>query len=120
MKKLLVFFALVSVVCCLFVMTASAAEIPEWTEITTVEGMSDKSVFGADGTVGATSRVLMSDGKTYPAYYICNNSNSLGFKYTELNTKTGKSYGAVDVVRLEIPKGTVKTPQAVLKTENTK
>lgn len=118
MKKLLLFFALVSVVCCLFVVIASAAEIPEWTEITIVEGMSDKSVFGADGTVGATSRVLMSDGKTYPAYYICNNSNSLGFKYTELNTKTGKSYGAVDVVRLEIPKGTVKTPQAVLKTEN--
>lgn len=117
-KKLLLFLTLVAVMTCIFAISALAAEIPEWTDITTVDGMPDKSVFGADGTKGATSRVLMSDGITYPAYYICNNSDSLGFNYKDLNSKTGKSYAAKDVVRLEVPKGTVKAPQAALKTAN--
>ena len=117
-KKILIFFALLAVVCCFFAIAASAAEIPEWTEITEVSGMPDKSVFGADGTSGATSRVLMSDGKTYPAYYICKNSASLGLSYTDLSKQTGITYAAKDVVRLEIPSGVTSTPQAVLKTEN--
>ena len=109
---------LMTLVACLFAIVTSAAEIPEWTNITEVEGMSDKSVFGDDGKSGATSRVLMSDGVTYPAYYICKNSTSVGFSYSDLNSKTGKSYAAKDVIRLEIPKGAISTPQAVLKTEN--
>ena len=109
---------MVAALVCIFAVTVSAAEIPDWTEITTVSGMADKNVFGADGTAGATSRVLMSDGITYPAYYICKNSTSLGFSYTELNTNTGKSYGAVDVIRLEVPVGVISAPQAVLKTAN--
>ena len=117
-KKILIFFALLAVACCFFAISASAAEIPEWTEITEVSGMPDKSVFGADGTSGATSRVLMSDGKTYPAYYICKNSASLGLSYTDLSKQTGITYAAKDVVRLEIPSGVTSTPQAVLKTEN--
>ena len=119
MKRKILLIAIMAVaLVCLFAFSVSAAEIPEWTDITVVDGMADKSVFGADGTAGATSRVLMSDGITYPAYYICNNSNSLGFNYKDLNSKTGKSYAAKDVVRLEVPNGTVKTPQAVLKTAN--
>ena len=117
-KKILIFLAILAVACCFFAVAASAAEIPEWTEITEVSGMPDKSVFGADGTSGATSRVLMSDGKTYPAYYICKNSASLGFSYTDLSKQTGVTYAAKDVVRLEIPSGVTSTPQAVLKTEN--
>ena len=117
-KKLLLFLTFVAVMTCIFAISSLAAEIPDWTDITTVDGMPDKSVFGADGTKGATSRVLMSDGITYPAYYICNNSDSLGFNYKDLNSKTGKSYAAKDVVRLEVPKGTVKAPQAALKTAN--
>ena len=117
-RKILLIAIMAAVLVCLFAFGVSAAEIPEWTDITVVDGMPDKSVFGADGTAGATSRVLMSDGITYPAYYICNNSDSLGFNYKDLNSKTGKSYAAKDVVRLEVPKGTVKTPQAVLKTAN--
>ena len=73
-KKLLIASLLTMLFVCVFAITAFAATIPEWTEITEVVGMPDKSTFGADGTTGATSRVLMSDGVTYPAYYICNNS----------------------------------------------
>ena len=117
-KKLFLMSLMVAALVCIFAVTVSAAEIPEWTEITEVDGMADKSVFGADGTKGATSRVLMSDGKTYPAYYICKNSTSLGFNYEELSTKSGTTYTAVNVVRLEVPMGVISTPQAVLKTAN--
>ena len=117
-KKLLLVSLMVAALVCIFAVTVSAAEIPDWTEITTVSGMADKNVFGTDGTAGATSRVLMSDGITYPAYYICKNSTTLEFSYTELNSNTGKSYAAVDVIRLEVPKGAVSAKQAVLKTAN--
>ena len=49
-KKLLLFLTLVAVMTCIFAVSALAAEIPDWTDITTVDGMPDKSVFGADGT----------------------------------------------------------------------
>lgn len=117
-KKILIFISVFAFAVSLFALAVSAAEIPEWTEITEVSGMPDKNVFGADGTVGATSRVLMSDGVTYPAYYICNDSDSLGFNYSNLNKNTGKSYTAKDVVRLEVPIGTLKSPMSVLKTES--
>lgn len=113
-KKLLFTCLIASLLVCLFVITVSASEIPEWPEeVTIIEGMSDKPVFGADGTIGATSRVLMSDGVAYPAYYICKNSTSLGITFTELS-----DYSAADVVRIEIPKGTISTPTSALKTEN--
>ena len=117
-KKILLLVALISMLCIVLAIGISAAEIPEWTQITELEGMSDKSVFGQDGTKGATSRVLMSDGKTYPAYYICKNSTSLGFSFTELSDVAQKTYEEVDVVRLEVPSGTISAPQAVLKTAN--
>ncbi|MBQ3018634.1 MAG: leucine-rich repeat protein [Clostridia bacterium] len=117
-RKLLLAFAISALLMLVFAISIFAAEIPEWTEITEVDGMPDKSVFGADGTKGATSRVLMSDGITYPAYYICKNSTSLGFSYSDLSSKSGKTYAAKDVVRLEVPSGVISTPQAVLKTEN--
>lgn len=118
MKKLLLAMLMVVALTCIFAMAVSAAEIPEWGEITTVDGMADKSVFGADGTVGATSRVLMSDGVTYPAYYIFKNSNSLSITFTDINKATGKNYAAVNVIRLEVPSGMVSAPQAALKTAN--
>ena len=117
-RKLLLAFAISALLMLVFAISIFAAEIPEWTEITEVDGMPDKSVFGTDGTKGATSRVLMSDGITYPAYYICKNSTSLGFSYSDLSSKSGKTYAAKDVVRLEVPSGVISTPQAVLKTEN--
>lgn len=119
MKRKILFVAIIAaLLACLFAVSAYATEIPEWTEITTVDGMPDKSAFGDDGKAGATSRVLMSDGVTYPAYYICKSSTSLGFSYSDLNSKSGKSYAAKDVVRLEVPVGVTSTPMSALKTEN--
>ncbi len=112
-KKILIFLAILAVACCFFAVSASAAEIPEWTEITEVSGIPDKSVFGADGTSGATSRVLMSDGVTYPAHYICKNSSTLGISFSDLNSKAGKSYAAKDVVRIELPSGIVTVSDAL-------
>ena len=117
-RKLLLAFAISALLMLVFAISIFAAEIPEWTEITEVSGMPDKSVFGTDGTSGATSRVLMSDGITYPTYYICKNSTSLGFSYSDLSSKSGKTYAAKDVVRLEVPNGVISTPQAVLKAAN--
>lgn len=112
-KKIFLTMLIVSIFACLFAVAVSAADIPEWTEITEVSGMPDKSVFGTDGTSGATSRVLMSDGITYPAYYICKNSATLGFSFSDLNSKASKSYEAKDVIRIEIPKGTTTVSDAM-------
>lgn len=118
MKRKILFVAVImALLACIFAITAYASEIPEWTSITEVAGMPDKSVFGNDGKSGATSRVLMSDGITYPAYYICKNSTSLGISFSDLNSKASKSYTAKDVVRIELPMGLVSTPMSALKTE---
>lgn len=111
-RKIIVVAMLMTLIACLFAIATSAAEIPEWTDITEVEGMSDKSVFGDDGKSGATSRVLMSDGKTYPAYYICKNQASLSFDLDTLSKKVGTTYTKSSIVRLEIPKGTTSIPDS--------
>ncbi len=116
-RKIIVVAMLMTLIACLFAIVTSAAEIPEWTDITEVEGMSDKSVFGDDGKKGATSRVLMSDGVTYPAYYICKDSETLGIDLATLNTKANKAYTKTDVVRIEIPKG-IRTVSTALSGEN--
>ena len=110
MKKLGFILLMASLFVCAFAITVSAAEIPEWTEITELEGMTDKAAFGADGTKGATSRVLMSDGKTYPAYYIFKDSTTQAIDFTEINKK-GVTYAAANVVRLEIPNGITTVKQ---------
>ena len=117
-KKLLLVALAVAMLMCLFTIVASAATVPDWTEITEVSGMSEKSVFGNDGKAGATSRVLMSDGITYPAYYICKNQTSLSVDFTEINKNTSKSYDKVNVVRIEIPKGTLSTNTSALKADS--
>lgn len=117
-KKIFLTMLIVSIFACLFAVAVSAADIPEWTEITEVSGMPDKSVFGTDGTSGATSRVLMSDGITYPAYYIFKNSTTLEISYDDLNSKASKSYGPVDVVRVEAPSGAISSKISLFKTES--
>lgn len=112
-KKLLLGAFMVALLMCLLTVIINAATIPEWTEITEVENMADKSTFGSDGAKGATSRVLMSDGITYPAYYICKNSTTLGISFTDINKNTGKEYKAADVIRIEIPNGTIYVSDAL-------
>ena len=107
MKKLGLIFLMAMLFVCAFAFTVVAADVSEWTEITETAGMSDKASFGADGTSGATSRVLMSDGKTYPAYYILKDSTKLEVDFAEINKKTGITYDKANVIRLEIPNGIV-------------
>ncbi len=97
---------------CLFVITAGAtAYTPNFGEATYVEGMSDKATFGGDGKFETfTSRVLMSDGFTYPAYYIYNDSATQAVSFSELNKATGKSYARNTVICLEIPEGVTTLP----------
>lgn len=109
MKKLGLFFLMAMLFVSALALAVSADEIPEWTEITELDKMSDKVTFGADGTKGATSRVLMDDGKTYPAYYICKDSTTLTLTYSEISKYAGKTYKAANVVRIEIPIGITTT-----------
>ena len=108
-KKIFLITAMVAMLVCTFAISVCAADIPEWTEITEIEGMTNKAAFGEDGKVGATSRVLMDDGKTYPAYYICRDSATLEITWSEIKSKTGISYGAANVVRIEVPNGITVT-----------
>ena len=105
MKKLGLFFLLAMLFVSTLALAVSADEAYPWTEITEVEGMSDKATFGADGTIGAMSRVLMSDGKTYPAYYIFKDSTTLSVDFTEISKKSGATYTKANVIRIEIPNG---------------
>jgi hypothetical protein len=87
---LIMLFAMLFV--CVFAVAVSAEEtdaVPEWpSEVTILDGMSDKATFGADGKAGATSRVLLANGDgtytAYPAYYICKNSTSLTITFDEI------------------------------------
>ncbi len=104
-KRILLVAMLMLLFVCVFAISVSADEILNWSEITHVDGMADKTTFGTDGTSYATSRVLMDDGKTYPSYYIFKNSTTMGFDFSELKTKSGISYDYANIVRIEIPNG---------------
>ena len=112
MKKLILTIACISVLLCALVIFASAATTSEFGEVEIVGGMSEKSVFGADGTEsGYTSRVVLFDGDeyhTYPAYYIFTNDVNTTTDFKPLNEKTGKSYGKTSVIRAEVPQNVQK------------
>ena len=117
MKKLLLAISMVILFVCLFAVAVSAEEtnaIPEWpSTVTILEGMSDKATFGADGTAGATSRVLMSDGNAYPAYYVFSDKSSFSISLTEINKK-GVTYTNASIVRVEVPNGIVTAGQTCM------
>ncbi|MBQ7906937.1 MAG: leucine-rich repeat domain-containing protein [Clostridia bacterium] len=125
--KFILFLTLTLALLSIFAVSVSA-EVPEWTAMQYLDGMADKATFGEDGTSAATSRVMLSHEvtdettgettivyTTYPAYYICKDSTSLTMTYTEINEYAGVTYAAANVVRLEIPKGTVTLPDEVLR-----
>ena len=93
-KRLFITLLMVALFVCLFAISVSAAEFGN---ITTVENMT--VVNGLD----TTSRVLMSDGITYPSSYIFKNLKDIDF--SALNTTTGKSYDSSSVVMIEYPEG---------------
>ena len=104
-KKVLLTILFVMLLSLLVSFTVSAEEISEWSDITELDGMTDKATFGADGSKGATSRILMDDGITYPAYYIFKDSATQSVDFTEINRISSKSYTKANVLRVEIPNG---------------
>lgn len=106
-KKILFALAISALLVCLFAVGVSAASTNEFGEVEIVSGISEKNVFGADGTAdGYTSRVVMFDGTeyhTYPAYYIFTNDVNTTTSFKELNDATGKNYGKTSVIRVEVP-----------------
>lgn len=118
MKKIFQILTLCALSCFLFAVSISASEyIPAFGEMTFIDGMAEDSVFGDDGRADTcTSRVLMSDGKTYPTYYILNNNETLQVNFSELNNKTadtrpeGFSYDRSTVICLEICEGVTTLP----------
>ena len=104
-KKVLLTILFVMLLSLLVSFIVSAEEISEWSDITELDGMTDKATFGADGSKGATSRILMDDGITYPAYYIFKDSATQSVDFTEINRISSKSYTKANVLRVEIPNG---------------
>ena len=112
MKKTILALLIVSLLVCLFSISISAASTDEFGEIEYIEGMSDKSAFGIDGTKDATSRVVLFDGEeyhTYPSYYICKNNVQTEPTFEELNEKAQKGYDITSIIRLEIPQNVKRT-----------
>ena len=93
-KKILLTLTLALIFVCLFVVAVSAEEFGN---VTTVDGIT--TVEGLD----TTSRVLMSDGVTYPSAYIFSSKSKISFD--ALSSATGKDYTASSVVMIEYPEG---------------
>lgn len=112
MKKIILTVAILSVLICALVISVSAATTNEFGDVEIISGMSEKSVFGADGTEsGYTSRVVLFDGTeyhTYPAYYIFTNNVNTTTDFAELNRLATKSYGKTSVIRAEVPNNAEK------------
>ena len=93
-KRILLVTLLVALFVCVFAISVSAYDFGSVTEIPGFQ-----TVSGLD----TTSRVLMSDGVTYPSAYIFKNKNDVSFD--ALNTAATKEYTATSVVAIEFPEG---------------
>lgn len=112
-KKLLLIALMVALFVCLFVISTSATDIPEWTDVITYE-TGENAIAYKDG-FDTTSRVLLDNGdgtySTYPTNYIIKGTdtkfsvkNELDF--TALKTASGNStYSYASVIRFEMPVG---------------
>ena len=104
-KKILLFLAIMSVLVCIFAISASAAvtgsATNEYGNVTTVDGIATKD------KLDETSRVVLknADGTytTYPAYYVLSNNTSASFDFSTLNGITGENYSKTCVARIEFP-----------------
>ena len=93
-KKIFLMLAVMAMLICIFAISVSAADFGA---VTLVDGIT--TVDGLD----TTSRVLMSDGITYPSAYIFKNLKDIDF--SALTSATGKSYDSSSVVMIEYPEG---------------
>ena len=109
-KRILLSLAIIIALMSVFVIVASADDIsPNFGTMTKVEGMTEKASFGKDGVFEtASSRVLMTDGKTYPTYYILKDKTDMHLDYSELNKLAGASYSNNTISALELCEGITK------------
>lgn len=107
-KKLLLLVIMVMLFVCAFAITASAADIPEWTEVITYDSITYKEGFDT------TSRVLLANGdgtySTYPTNYIIKGTDATfdekEIDFTALKAASGNStYKNSSIVRIELPVG---------------
>ena len=106
MKKVLVFFAVLSAMIFVMALSASASSYePAFGETTILNGIAEPTILDKE------SRVLMTDGITYPAYYILNDSVSFSPNFSKINNIVGANkYSRATVKALEIPEGTTNLP----------
>ncbi len=106
-KKLLFISFMITLLVCLFAVCASAeGYTPAFGEKTKVDGMEDKTTFGSDGKFDTcTSRVLMNDNITYPAYYILADQTTMKIDFSKLNSNAAKSYDRSSIVAFELCEG---------------
>ena len=121
-KKIFLALAIISLLTCLFAISVNAATTNEFGEVEIIAGISEKSVFGADGTAdGYTSKVVMFDGTeyhTYPAYYIFTNNVYTTTNFKELNDATGKNYVKTSLIRAEVPQNVQKVTGSIFEAYN--
>lgn len=115
MKRKLFLSLILTAVIALALAICVSAYTPNFGDVIEVEGMAEDAIFGDDGKFETyTSRVLMSDGKTYPAYYILNNNATFSVSFKELNKAldlTGDAeYKRQSVICLEICEGVTTIP----------
>lgn len=105
--KILLVISIVVLSVCLFAISVSASEYtPNFGTVTKVDGMTDKATFGNDGKFDTfTSRVLMNDGITYPAYYILADQTTMKIDFSALNTNAQKSYDRSSLIAFELCEG---------------
>ena len=106
MKKKIVFFAVLLVMVFAMAVSVGATNYePEFGEVTSLDGIAEPT------TLDKESRVLMTDGVTYPAYYILNDSTSFSPNFNKINNIVGANkYSRGTVKALEIPEGITNLP----------
>ena len=99
-KKVFVFLAMVATFMCLFAFSVFATDV-EWGEITYGGQCNTPTI------IDTTSRIKMSDGKTYPAYYFIWNTTDLTIQFdkAKVTKADGSNYTISDIIMLEIPNG---------------
>ena len=111
-RKLLLTTLLVALFVCLFVVSTSATDIPEWTDVITYE-TGENAIAYKDG-FDTTSRVMLSNGdgtySTYPTNYIIKGTDAVfsnnEIDFTAIKTASGNTtYTNASIIRLEVPSG---------------
>ena len=111
-RKIFLITLMVALFVCLFAISVSAADIPEWTDVITYE-TGENAIAYKDG-FDTTSRVMLSNGdgtySTYPTNYIIKGTDATfdekEIDFTALMTASGNStYTNASIIRIEIPAG---------------